>query len=448
MKPFRRRKARFSPAHAGNTNRQLARRDPPPVQPRACGEHDQRRETNPPTTGSAPRMRGTRAVGAFRAGSDRFSPAHAGNTGASTTSRAAATVQPRACGEHVDGVDRRRRMPGSAPRMRGTHLARRDPGRDVRFSPAHAGNTSDAPAPVTSISVQPRACGEHPELGECLVVTVGSAPRMRGTRALFVRDLRRDRFSPAHAGNTLFAERDQRVNSVQPRACGEHGHSSTTHQRTSGSAPRMRGTHRVGAAESDGRRFSPAHAGNTPPSASAAPIGSVQPRACGEHALTGREAATDLGSAPRMRGTHAIAANSPGRRRFSPAHAGNTPLRRGELSEVTVQPRACGEHEFPAVFWPDTHGSAPRMRGTLGSALGGIGNARFSPAHAGNTPLETRRRVPTPVQPRACGEHARAASIAAGMSGSAPRMRGTPRSRPRSGRPWRFSPAHAGNTSP
>ena len=175
----------------------------------------------------------------------RFSPAHAGNTfDADQGTRFSgehhgitlASVQPRACGEHLSGPRACHRTPFN------------------RFSPAHAGNThcmiknagntlpSDrrGSAPrmrgTPASSVQPRACGEQH------YSTV--QPRACGEHTAFP--------SPAHAGNTRYAS------GVQPRACGEHLSISIQMRGTPsavlqifvacacgehrGSAPRMRGT--------------------------------------------------------------------------------------------------------------------------------------------------------------------------------------------------------------
>ncbi len=119
--PHRSRRVRFIPARAGNTRRGRARPCPPPVHPRACGEHSPASLNACASNGSSPRVRGTR----------RYQP----------TLPTAGTVHPRACGEHCacsadDGLLR-----GSSPRVRGTHSAiglQVDVG---RFIPARAGNT-------------------------------------------------------------------------------------------------------------------------------------------------------------------------------------------------------------------------------------------------------------------------------------------------------------------
>ena len=93
-----------------------------------------------------------------------------------------------------------------------------------------------------------------------------------------------------------------------------------------------------------------------------------------------------------------------------------------------------------------THGSSPRMRGTLLRDDGTLWLNRFIPAHAGNTPRDGRTTSANTVHPRACGEHALFAAVAFSIVGSSPRMRGTRKAVSVGVFDCRFSPAHAGNT--
>ena len=194
-------------------------------------------------------------------------------------------------------------------------------------------------------------------------------------------------------------------------------------------------------------RFIPAHAGNS--AARSPPPGrcSVHPRACGELAARGRadhaESAVhpracgelascrrniDLpfGSSPRMRGTLRGGLARRGEARFIPAHAGNSFPSGLPLWRSSVHPRACGE--------------------LLGFTVDQLKNHRFIPAHAGNSITTTRLQRAGSVHPRACGElacaekpgpgaiqvHPRACGELRSLpmrerssTGSSPRMRGT-----------------------
>ena len=279
-----------------------------------------------------PRMRGTHPTTGDVAQVTRFIPAHAGNTTTDTGVTPAAAVHPRACGEHYDGIHADIRSTGSSPRMRGTLFMAGPDLVGQRFVPAHAGNTEGYSRTKRPESVHPRACGEHPVRASSSWVWSGSSPRMRGTRQRPEQLLGRDRFIPAHAGNT------------SPRTTGS--------TRTSGSSPRMRGTR--GSPEPAGLppRFIPAHAGNTER---------------GQLLALGHD-----GSSPRMRGTLALKRYLRLERRFIPAHAGNTSPSNTATKPISVHPRACGEHYSLYSSSANPVGSSPRMRGTRLAALGGI----------------------------------------------------------------------------
>ena len=71
-------------------------------------------------------------------------------------------------------------------------------------------------------------------------------------------------------------------------------------------------------------------------------------------------------------------------------------------------------------------GSPPRMRGILASPAYSISRFGFTPAYAGNTPLRLVGRTLTPVHPRVCGEYLGRFELASNVEGSPPRMRGIP----------------------
>ena len=215
---------------------------------------------------------------------------------------------------------------------------------------------------------------------------------------------------PAHAGNTHgFVVSVPQVQD-HPRACGEHATTAYAATHDLGSSPRMRGTHQCGEHYESQLGIIPAHAGNTRKIFSSAGMRWDHPRACGEHLSVPIGAGGSWGSSPRMRGTHAAHLDVNFLGGIIPAHAGNT-------SEDVV-----------CRFW-DT-GSSPRTRGTLRSLQ--IRNVLFGiiPAHAGNTRGSVAATVPSGDHPRACGEHAARSCMRTGSRGSSPRMRGTHHERP------------------
>ena len=135
--------------------------------------------------------------------------------------------------------------------------------------------------PAVTRLVHPRACGEHsPKCGSWLN-SVGSSPRLRGTR---------------------YKHRDSRF--------------------FTGSSPRLRGTRGSRASGVCVHRFIPAPAGNTSPASTTSPTPTVHPRACGEHVPEFRTPAGRLGSSPRLRGTPLSLTICPSIPRFIPAPAG------------------------------------------------------------------------------------------------------------------------------
>ena len=198
------------PASSGSSprvrgTRTLARRtlDSNPVHPRVCGE-------------LRVRLRGLH-------GGQRFIPACAGNSKGVRVAHCRQPVHPRVCGELGDPPPpshaAARFIPacagnslqdstipmlfsGSSPRVRGTHHMEKRTWNALRFIPACAGNSLPPSTITTWATVHPRVCGE--------------LALRRRTRRWFLR------FIPACAGNSARA--------VAPALT------------TTGSSPRVRGT--------------------------------------------------------------------------------------------------------------------------------------------------------------------------------------------------------------
>ncbi len=235
------------------------------------------------SSGSSPRLRGTRPSRSARTRAARFIPAPAGNTTSPSIAMAKPPVHPRACGEHQCGAVDRGLVCGSSPRLRGTRRSELIPAMATRFIPAPAGNTCEVIWRPWATPVHPRACGEHSPRLAILVSTCGSSPRLRGTLQVGEVGLDPGRFIPAPAGNTTTTLAVLCLLAVHPRACGEHWRVQARCVNAGGSSPRLRGT-RVGEASVRcPNRFIPAPAGNT----------------VADNPITG----TPSGSSPRLRGT-------------------------------------------------------------------------------------------------------------------------------------------------
>ena len=174
---------------------------------------------------------------------------------------------------------------GSSPRLRGTRVAHSGVRGCARFIPAPAGNTGRGRARMASAAVHPRACGEHASFIMACRASCGSSPRLRGTRSVGNHIHAGSRFIPAPAGNTLAACSTRRLKTVHPRACGEHARCRGGGRRARGSSPRLRGTRSHVWVCKIVDRFIPAPAGNTQQAARSPHAKAVHPRACGEHTI-------------------------------------------------------------------------------------------------------------------------------------------------------------------
>ena len=274
---------RFIPAFAGNTYRRPAAGATRPVHPRVCGEHLPGSASASAAAGSSPRLRGTRPVEILGLGPQRFIPAFAGNTFARFNDPTPVPVHPRVCGEHSLSNRSDTLYSGSSPRLRGTPRRRQREHFYRRFIPAFAGNTAAASMPRSSTAVHPRVCGEHHDFRPYVVVGLGSSPRLRGTLSDSFQLIVWFRFIPAFAGNTGLLRPRRPYATVHPRVCGEHPNFFFATHSSVGSSPRLRGTRRGLSAGGGFVRFIPAFAGNTLVRPLPRAHRRVHPRVCGEH---------------------------------------------------------------------------------------------------------------------------------------------------------------------
>ena len=173
------------------------------VHPRGCGEHYLRSRSAFASGGSSPRVRGTPAGERQQASGRRFIPAGAGNTSKSFWRTFSDAVHPRGCGEHSVRWRMISWSSGSSPRVRGTRRRQAAGSRARRFIPAGAGNTRGSKPHQFKRTVHPRGCGEHILCEAERLLVGGSSPRVRGTLLVQLKSLVIGRFIPAGAGNTL-----------------------------------------------------------------------------------------------------------------------------------------------------------------------------------------------------------------------------------------------------
>ncbi len=337
-------------------------------------------------------------------------------------------VHPRTRGEHFLPGRRGADYSGSSPHTRGTRIARRGFAARDRFIPAHAGNTTTNHSQSADGPVHPRTRGEHGLTRRRTRGSGGSSPHTRGTRRSSRLACGETRFIPAHAGNTRSIARIAPGGSVHPRTRGEHLAGWAAGDWVYGSSPHTRGTRGKVAFDQTARRFIPAHAGNTSNRPYRFPGQPVHPRTRGEHCPVAVSDRLPGGSSPHTRGTRLPGRLRPRGNRFIPAHAGNTRSAAERAAPPTVHPRTRGEHDCNSQFSAIAVGSSPHTRGTRREAGDRNPGCRFIPAHAGNTsriPISWSRCA---VHPRTRGEHVGLVRKYEQGDGSSPHTRGTPRS--------------------
>ena len=255
------------------------------------------------------------------------------------------------------------------------------------------------------------------------------------------------RFIPAHAGNTCLSPLQRNPPPVHPRTCGEYNNSVLVAVAYAGSSPHMRGIHDKRLRKSPKRRFIPAHAGNTYVVDPRNTSRTVHPRTCGEYCPSVNLDGQFFGSSPHMRGIP----GSPGRTgRMSTVH----PHTCGEYADrspdgpsmVRFIPAHAGNTKRDRLIPPQEDGSSPHMRGIRPGRRARRRGRRFIPAHAGNTPSLPQRWSRQAVHPRTCGEYGSVLREIDPIAGSSPHMRGILTVAISVPVPHRFIPAHAGNT--
>ena len=314
------------------------------VHPRVCGERHAILLKHFLQAGSSPRVRGTPRSACVRSLSVRFIPACAGNANAASRWIDEAPVHPRVCGERLRHKAMIQCARGSSPRVRGTHMPGHGERQLLRFIPACAGNAFYDNSDAAKSAVHPRVCGERTAKVRFGNDGAGSSPRVRGTLAWVGQWEAGLRFIPACAGNA-----------ASRAASAVSGF---------GSSPRVRGTLDTLEKMRGIMRFIPACAGNAIPRDSAQSHPAVHPRVCGERLRDTYGFRHADGSSPRVRGTPSRLDQRQNRVRFIPACAGNACRSHTGLTPSPVHPRVCGERALPKNLARDDLGSSPRVRGT------------------------------------------------------------------------------------
>ena len=172
--------------------------------------------------GSPPLTRGPLVRAPSEAFGVGITPAHAGTTFASRSSRPRSGDHPRSRGDHIIRQFHIAVYYGSPPLTRGPQDGLRMRSTAHRITPAHAGT----PRGCTSARLQrrdhPRSRGEHAEMRSCVSVTRGSPPLTRGPLARATITRYPQRITPAHAGTTSRKATMSCLTTDHPRSRGDH----------------------------------------------------------------------------------------------------------------------------------------------------------------------------------------------------------------------------------
>ena len=125
---------------------------------------------------------------------------------------------------------------------------------------------------------------------------------------------------------------------------------------------------------------------------------------CGEQTVRMLRGLGKEGSPPRVRGTVVVLTGVAPAKGITPACAGNRHFLNCAPGAAKDHPRVCGEQVPPPVMVWLVLGSPPRVRGTVRLWALQVGNARITPACAGNRRSRPPLKPPWRDHPRVCGE--------------------------------------------
>ena len=233
---------RFIPTPVGNTFDSAELVTLGTVHPHACGEHSSFINVGRISAGSSPRLWGTPTSARTLTARIRFIPTPVGNTCRRPLPGRTKTVHPHACGEHILATARGAMTTGSSPRLWGTRDIIAATATHGGFIPTPVGNTVYAVFSLFHSPVHPHACGEHLLLAFDEILPGGSSPRLWGTPDEVRGVMDRLRFIPTPVGNTHCCNRRNRSRPVHPHACGEHRPVVRSNCKLYGSSPRLWGT--------------------------------------------------------------------------------------------------------------------------------------------------------------------------------------------------------------
>ena len=255
---------------------------------------------------------------------------------------------------------------GSSPLTRGKRVRLLNDLRQVRLIPAHAGKTVRTNPAHDAREAHPRSRGENSFRSIGGSLSSGTSPLTRGKRAAH-RDPGRDiRLIPAHAGKTLYAVERGQVSEAHPRSRGENRWGRGFGAREAGSSPLTRGKLRWPQGQAVKCRLIPAHAGKTLVPTLPGVFPGAHPRSRGENHMTMLRWAMRAGSSPLTRGKRIPGRPQLRANRLIPAHAGKTTQVNVSHFTYPAHPRSRGENVVYCLPASAVAGSSPLTRGKPG----------------------------------------------------------------------------------
>ena len=173
-----------------------------PVHPHVCGELSRSVLGVPLTSGSSPRVWGTRHTMPLSYPFLRFIPTCVGNSTMNQCLLPSGPVHPHVCGELSSMTEEKQREYGSSPRVWGTPVRALWLVNFCRFIPTCVGNSFSESGSRSHSSVHPHVCGELRKRSLRLISPVGSSPRVWGTLIPYRTGSDIDRFIPTCVGNS------------------------------------------------------------------------------------------------------------------------------------------------------------------------------------------------------------------------------------------------------
>ena len=192
---------------------------------------------------------------------------------------------------------------------------------------------------------------------------------------------------------------------IQPRVCGDYMSPIFTRSRPSDTTPRVRGLLPLRCAAPSRARYNPACAGTTAPSTMVSMPALIQPRVCGDYFHEPSPSACRLDTTPRVRGLRRCIIFFQFCMRYNPACAGTTRPTNVLDTHTSIQPRVCGDYDYPMIVRTLEQDTTPRVRGLLLSIASMALTSRYNPACAGTTSSSQRVAARQSIQPRVCGDY-------------------------------------------